>query len=132
MTARTKTWLWSASGVYFAAKSYLDFRGATTVSRFQGYYSILIAGVSFYLAFKSNRNQEIESIVPKTKIARIGWWCLLPCVPLILYNARNRLMGTRVDYLSGPGLILGVSAMVGLFFACVLLGIETIRSAFRE
>jgi hypothetical protein len=131
MTSRTKTWLWSACGVYFVVKGYQDFRRATPESRFQGYFAILIAGFSFYCAFKSNRG-EVTLIVPKTKIARIGWWCLLPCVPLILNNIWNRLTGARTDYLSGPGLILGVPAMVGFFFACVLVWFDIIRSAWRK
>jgi hypothetical protein len=131
MTPRTKTWLWTACGAYFIAKSYLDFRGATTESRFQGYFAILIAGVSFYLAFKSNRN-EVTSIMPNTKITRIGNWCLLACVPVILNNTWNRLTGTRTDYTSGPGLILGVLFMAGLFFGCALVGIEIIHSARRK
>jgi hypothetical protein len=95
---------------------------------------VVVAGLSFYCAFKTYRhrnNPDAARIVPATKAARMGYYCLLGVLPLILYAALNRLAGNTIDDRSPLWAVLSDLALFGLLFGCGLLVTEVLRSAWR-
>ena len=71
-------------------------------------------------------------MVPTTKLSRVGYCCLLAILPAILYKVVHRLTGEPINYTSKTVIILGGLGLFGGIFGFALLGIATIRSAFRE
>ena len=74
----------------------------------------------------------LKPVAPNTKLTRLGYVCLLAGLPAILFKVWHRLTGQPIDYMSKTAATLGGLFMFGWISGFLLLGIETIRSAWRD
>jgi hypothetical protein len=73
-----------------------------------------------------------KPIIPSTRATAVGYGLLLLSVPLMGYKAFHRVTGQPINYQSLTVVVLAGIFLVGVVVGLVLLGIETIRSAFRN
>jgi hypothetical protein len=73
-----------------------------------------------------------KPVIPTTRATILGYGLLYLSIPLIGYKAFHRLTGQPINYRSTVVLCLGGLTLFGVVVGLALLGIETIRSAFRD
>ena len=73
-----------------------------------------------------------KPVIPTTRATILGYSLLYLSIPLIGYKAFHRLTGQPINYRSTVVLCLGGLTLFGVVVGLALLGIETIRSAFRD
>jgi hypothetical protein len=73
-----------------------------------------------------------KPVIPTTRATTLGYGLLLLALPLMGYKAFHKLTGQPINYRSTAVLCLAGLALFGVVVGLALLGIETIRSAFRD